>query len=107
MDPNIVGIELRCFSYIVKFYVKELFCWNVANVKMFLISASTWFGLVYHLPYLDDNLTGFVSYFFGLFGSGLCLALELTGMLHRMVYLRDFYMTNVIEPEMGGRVKYE
>ena len=107
MDPSIVGIELCCLLYIAKFYVKELFCWKVTNIKMFLISASTWFGLVYHLPYLDGNPTRFVSYFFGLFGSCLCTALELTGMLHRMVYLRDFYITNVIEPEVRGYVRSE
>lgn len=108
MDPSIVGIELRCLFYIAKFYVKEFCCWKVTNVKAFLISACAWFGLVYNLPdYLDGDSTRFVSYFFGLCGSCVCATLELAGMLRRMAYLRDFYITNVIEPEVRNHVKYE
>ena len=105
MDPSVTGIELRCLRHIGNFYLNELACWKVTNAKMFLISATTVFGLIANVHYFVDDLNMGIPFFLALFGSSVCFSLEMCGILHRVSFLRDFYIRSVIEPEQYGHVK--
>ena len=97
MDPSVVGIELRSFRFIGKFYFKELFCWKMTNAKVFLLSSLALFGLLTYSP--DDDRFLFNCYLFGVYTSLVCIGCELYGIIYRICNLHDFYWTSVIEPE--------
>ena len=106
MDPSIVGIELRCLGYIGKFYCKELFCWKLTNVKMFILSSTTLIGLI-ACTSVVDNPVPLIALLFGLFTTTLCTSLELCGLCYRIAYLHEFYLTNVIDPELDSELKFK
>ena len=106
MDPSVVGIELRCLAYIGKFYCKELFCWKLTNVKMFILSSRTLFGL-FAWTSVVDNPVSLIALLFSLFTTTLCTALELCGLCYRIAYLHEFYLTNVNDPELDPELKFK